>query len=164
MRCNKPGHSRNTCKASRCLACGDIGHAEATCNADPRKRLSAPERKDVERQEADHQRVLIRSKEARAKKQLGEHGASIPEVKAGDSSGNEGKRKRGGFEDGGGVTAKLPRTGESATMVVGKRDPTGPAMTSGAPPLRNGLPTGPRGQPLIRKKNRDENSMFAKKR
>lgn len=164
IRCGKPGHQRNACRASRCFTCGEIGHVEAACKADTRRRLAPEVRREVERQEADHQRALQRYKEARAKKQLGEHGATIPEVKAGDSSGNEGKRKRSGSQDGGGSSTKLPRTGEAAATSAGQRVPTGPSMMAGGLHMRNGTPTGPRGQPLIRKKNRDENSLFAKKR
>ena len=154
-RCGLAGHSKSTCAAKRCLACGEIGHAEANCGVPENKKMTPTERKEVQRQEEDHRRHVQRNRENRTRKQLGEHGASIPMVKTGSDSGAE-KRKRESSTDGP-SSAKAQKTTSPAPS-------SGPASMQ---PRPTGMgPAGARpgnGQPLIRRKKADQNSMFARR-
>lgn len=156
VRCGEAGHSKAACSAKRCLVCGDIGHDEPSCGVSDRKKLTPTERRDVQRQEEEHQKHVQRKREDRARKQLGQHAASIPVVKTGSDSGAE-KRKRESSMDGSNASAKVQKTSSPAP-------PTGPASMQprGAGMGPNGARPGG-GPPLIKKKRADQNSMFARR-
>lgn len=144
-RCGKVGHTRKSCVVERCMACGDFDHVEQTCTSPSDRRLPTDMRKDVERQETEHQKLLQRHREERVRKQLGEHGASVPQIKT--SKDIDSKRKRSP-EDG-----RLPN----------KRSNPGnaPASAPQRPAALQKPGMGPSGPRIVRKKI-DKNSMIAK--
>jgi len=154
-RCGAVGHTKPACLAKRCLACGETGHEETACGVPENKKLASMERKEVQRQEEEHHRYLQKNWENRTRKQLGEHGASIPMVKTRSDPGAE-KRKRESSTDGG-SSAKAQKTTSPAP-------PSGPASMQPRPVGMG--PVGARsgnGQPMIRRKKADQNSMFARR-
>ena len=149
-RCYKAGHKAISCNAPRCLECGEVGHASQKCQAPIRLRLTPEEKRDVERQEIRFTKAKERAKEKKAARQLGEHGAKIPEVKTSlplDTP-TEPKRKRD--EGDAPVNApKAPRLENETSTVNG---------------TANGRPTvGPQAG-MVRKKKADPNAMFVKRK
>ena len=157
QRCYQPGHNSISCSAPRCLECGEVGHESQQCQAPIHLRLTPEEKRDVERQEARFTKAKERAKEKKAARQLGEHGAQIPEVKTSlplDTP-TEPKRKR--------EEANAPVNAPKAPRLGGVT-PNGPpkplTMNDGA----DGRPTmGP--QPgMVRKKKADPGAMFVKRK
>ena len=158
-RCFEPGHKSTSCNAPRCLECGEAGHDSRQCLAPIRLRLTPEEKQDVERQETRFAKAKERAKEKKAARQLSDHGAKIPEVKASlpVDTPTEPKRKREGGDPPENAP-KAPRMGDS--IVSGPK-----------PATMNGSTNGPGGRPtmapqaaMIRKKKADPNAMFVKRK
>lgn len=146
-RCGKAGHTRRSCSTSRCVACGDFDHVDKNCTAPFSKRLPPDMRKEVEKQESDHQRVLQKHREERARKQLGEHGASVPVIKT--SSDLDTKRKRSPEDERGSNKSLRLNPGNAPASA-----PQGPASMP-----RPGM--GPQQSKVMRRKV--DKSIFAKR-
>jgi senataxin len=82
FRCSSALHSAWECPETRCLECGEVGHAQEACKAPIHLRLGRSEKERVQRQEEDFSREKARARQRRADRQLGEHGAQIPTVKS----------------------------------------------------------------------------------
>lgn len=172
-RCGEAGHTRASCQERRCLRCGEVGHEENECAAPANQVLNAVQRREVERQETEHERVLERKLAMQRERQVGEHGGKIPEVK----SSGDGKRKR---EVGVDEARKEMRKDKWADEKAGAGAGVGVSMPGAPTGPAAGVPTKPRpigiggtaaatarpsGQaPLIKKKKASEASLFARKR
>lgn len=152
-----------------------MGHEEKQCKASPNEVLNAAQRREVERQELEHERFLENRKARLREKQMGEHGGKIPEVK----SSGDGKRKREVGADEARKEAKKDKLAdEKAGAGAGVGVSTAGAASASASaigaavlkPRPAGIGGGaatarPSGQaPLIKKKKANESSMFARKR
>lgn len=162
QRCGEAGHNQAWCQASRCLKCGVVGHEENGCSAPPNQILNAAQRREVERQESEHERLVEKRVARLREKQVGEHGGKIPEVK----SSGEGKRKRETGVDESRKEIKTSKIAEDKAGVSIPSAPSGPAATRPRPAgIGGGATARPTGQaPLIKKKKANESSMFARKR
>lgn len=144
------------------MKCGVVGHEENGCSAPPNQILNAAQRREVERQESEHERLVEKRVARLREKQVGEHGGKIPEVK----SSGEGKRKRETGVDESRKEIKTSKIAEDKAGVSIPSAPSGPAATRPRPAgIGGGATARPTGQaPLIKKKKANESSMFARKR
>lgn len=153
-RCHKSGHVARACHAPRCLECGEVGHVSNQCDAPIRLRLTAEEKRDVERQEDRFSRVKQKAKEERLKRQMGEHGAGVPEVKTSLPSHTPVEPKRKRAEDEVNTNAmKTPRMDSNAPP------PSGPRVMGGS-----GRPSMAPHAGTVRKKAADPSAMFVKRK
>jgi len=81
-RCHLAGHTASSCLAPRCIRCGEVGHSTTDCKAAEKYRLRPDQQEKVKREEIRWGQLRDRTREKRAEKQLGEHGAKIPNVKS----------------------------------------------------------------------------------
>jgi hypothetical protein len=112
--------------------------------------LTTNEKKDVERQEVRFQQAKEQARERKAERQMGEHGAQIPQVKT-TSSSSEPKRKR---DDDGSASLNVPKaprttSGENTVKVPSSTGVGRPNMAS---------------QPTVVHKKKAPFSVFMKKK
>ena len=76
-RCQSGAHDTRDCNTIRCLDCGAFGHGAQTCTATP---AGKSEKQRIARQEEHHRHKQQGRLEKARKRQLGEHGATVPVV------------------------------------------------------------------------------------
>ncbi|KEF60525.1 uncharacterized protein A1O9_02086 [Exophiala aquamarina CBS 119918] len=136
-RCHLSGHTASSCLAPRCKSCGEVGHLTKECTAAEKYRLKPDQQEKVKREEIRWNHLRDRNRTKRAEKQLGEHGAKIPNVKSSvpPDSAAVAKRKR---EDGALTMrdasdwSKVPRL-DTSTSIEHNRDPRRPKAPQPGP-------------------------------
>jgi hypothetical protein len=144
------------------LRCGQVGHEEAKCGVPLNQVLNTAQRREVERQESEHERLVEKRIARLREKQMGEHGSKIPEVKTSGDGASKRKREMGVDE-----ARKEVKTGKAGVGVNMPGAPTEPAASRPRPAGIGGalVTARPSGQaPLIKKKRATESSLFARKR
>ena len=156
-RCHEPGHRAMLCNEPRCLDCGEVGHESRQCRAPIRLRLTPEERRDVERQEVRFAKAREGAKEKKAKRQMGQHGTTIPEVKSSppNNAPTEPKRKR--VEDNEPL-ANLPKAPRTTTEAAKPTLSMAPASNG------TGKPSMTPQAGMVKKKKVDPNAVFVKRR